>query len=1203
MLVVIAHTYIHEDRANDCLERPVMGLHRLTAGAGYTYLLKHTASGDCDRSASQPLVAYYTESGNPPGRWLGTGLAALSDAPGDSSSRVGVAVTEEAMVNLFGQGRHPLTGAPLGRPYSKVTPAAERIAAQVAQLPPSLTGPARRAAIDTINRVELARPTPRAVAGFDLTFTPAKSVSTLWGLADRRTQALVHDAHRQAVDQALSFIEDRALFTRTGHAGCRQERTAGMIAAAFDHWDSRAGDPNLHTHVVIANKVRGEDGAWRSVDSRALHHAVVAASETYDALLADALSRALPVRWGWRSRGPRRSIGLELDGVDDDLIREFSSRTTHIDEAMSARLAEFYATFGRGPNRVEVVRLRAQVTRSTRPGKRVRALSELMASWRERASARTGGDPAQFTARVLRQAHVRPLTAAQVPDAVIEHLAGPVLAQVMNRRSTWTRWNVLAEAARTTRALTMVGPPDRFALLDKVTDAVLARCVSVEAPAVVTATGRYVRADGSSVFDRVGEEAHTHPAVLAAEARLLAASAETGAPTAAAPEVEQSMLDPRPALADDQTAAVAAVATSGRRLDVLVGPAGSGKTTTLLALRRAWERTHGRGSVIGLATSSTAAAQLSAALGIGCENTAKWLHESVGPAAKTRADVLGRLRQARTAAVTGPVRARTIETAIAGLMREQATWRLQAGQLVIVDEASLASTASLDAVVAQAEAAGAKVLLVGDDAQLSAVDAGGAFALLADRGRPARLTSLWRFTHPWEAAATLSLREGNPRVLDTYLEHGRIHDGPSEAMLEDAYTAWSADTENGLTSVLIAPDSATVTALNHRAHVDRVTDGLVAPGGVTTHAGATIGVGDRVVTRSNDRRLRVDGGGWVRNGDLWDVAAVHNDGALTLARATYSPDCRRTVAQQTVRVPGSYVADHVEHGYATTTHRAQGITTTTAHVLAHAGMTRENLYVAMTRGRAANHVYVAVDAIDPDCDSLPDVHAPVDAHQVLTGILTTPGAQTSATATIAARQDEAESLRHLDPIRRTLLADAAHARWAVALVDAGMEAEDAWALLTTPASGALPLGLGRIEALTGEPRPVLRQLLTSPGAANPAEAADGLRAASLGWLDRHALDPYDLYPQPSAVGLDADGTALLAQVDRAIGARVAALTGQILADQPAWLSALGPEPTTPAGRRAWLDAIAATAARLDHATDPASRPALATTPPMTPITG
>ena len=107
-----------------------------------------------------------------------------------------------------------------------------------------------------------------------------------------------------------------------------------MIAAGFEHWDTRTADPNLHTHVVIANKVQGPDGRWRSVDSRALHHAAVAVSELYDNLVADHLARALPVRWSWRPRGPRRTPAFEIDGIGDDLLAEFSTRSAHIDAAM-----------------------------------------------------------------------------------------------------------------------------------------------------------------------------------------------------------------------------------------------------------------------------------------------------------------------------------------------------------------------------------------------------------------------------------------------------------------------------------------------------------------------------------------------------------------------------------------------------------------------------------------------------------------------------------------------------------------------------------------------------------------------------------------------------------------------------------------------------------------------------------------------------
>ena len=107
-----------------------------------------------------------------------------------------------------------------------------------------------------------SRPRTTAVAGYDLTFSPVKSVSTLWAVADPAVAAQIERAHQAAVADALSFIEQHALFTRTGANGVRQVDVQGLVAAAFTHRDSRAGDPDLHTHVAVANKVQTLDGRW-----------------------------------------------------------------------------------------------------------------------------------------------------------------------------------------------------------------------------------------------------------------------------------------------------------------------------------------------------------------------------------------------------------------------------------------------------------------------------------------------------------------------------------------------------------------------------------------------------------------------------------------------------------------------------------------------------------------------------------------------------------------------------------------------------------------------------------------------------------------------------------------------------------------------------------------------------------------------------
>jgi len=1165
-----------------------MTMHKLTAGAGYRYLLRNIATGDCQRSGTDPVTAYYTESGNPPGRWIGRGLAGLGAAGAALAPGlpVGTVVDEQAMARLFGHGSDPLTGTALGRAFRTATTPAGRIAAAVAALPAGMDAAARADAVEAITRVELAKDTAHAVAGFDLTFTVMKSISTLWALADPTTRQAVHDAHAAAVNQAIGFMEDRALFTRTGVDGCRQESTRGGLAAAFDHWDSRTGDPNLHTHVVLANKVQGPDGAWRSVDSRALHHAVVAVSEVYEAFLVDEVARRLPVSWGWRGRGARRSPAFELAGVGDELLAVFSQRSGQIDEAMTAVMARFTATHGRGPNRIEITRLRQQVTRATRPAKKVQPLRDLLTRWRHRAQQATGRTAEELTAQVLRGSQVHPLRVGDVAGVAIETLAEWALAGVRERRATWTRWNVLAETTRLTKGLLAASPDDRLAILDTITDAVLARCVSLEAPEVFSATGRYARPDGGSVFDRPGEHTWTDQVILDAEQRLLTSAADTTAPTVRVPDEALALPGINRRLADDQEAAVRQVVGSGRRVDLLVGPAGSGKTTTLAALRRAWEREHGRGSVIGLAPSSTAAANLAGALGIACENTAKWLHESTGSGAATRAAITEQLIAMRGNLV-GPRnlgRLRTIDTALLGLDREQRRWAMSPGQLVVVDEASLAGTLALDDLARQAVAADAKLLLVGDHAQLSAVEAGGAFGLLADRTGGAQLRTLWRFTHPWEATATTALRAGPSRVLDEYDEAGRIHAGPGESMLEDAYAAWSADVAAGYTTILLAPDAATVTALNTRAHNDRVQDGLVAPDGTTTRAGVVIGVGDRIVTRLNDRRLTRPGG-FVRNGDLWDVQVIGADGSLTVMPA-HTVLARRGLVGTTgsdddvaVVLPAAYVAENVELAYATTTHRAQGITVDRAHVLAHAGMTRENLYVAMTRGRDANHVYVAVDNLDTDCDDLPDPHAAHDARDILATILATAGAEQSATATIAARQDAAASLRRLEPIRRSLYADAAEARWIDRLEALGVASGVIEAIAKSPDAGRLYAALDRVTLVSDEPLRDVRQLVAELG--DHGEPVARLRVAAQNWLQGRVADVHDVPTVRDSTGLDAEGQSLLDQINDLVDERVRALTTAALDDQPDWLERLGPEPTNPHAHDAWLAEIVATVAHDD----------------------
>ena len=518
--------------------------------------------------------------------------------------------------------------------------------------------------------------------------------------------------------------------------------------------------------------------------------------------------------------------------------------------------------------------------------------------------------------------------------------------------------------------------------LRDVRDRVLAEAealsIAVTTPGLAHTPPAFRDAHGTSVFAPL--PVFTSRTVLEAERRLLELAADRTGPavsefraTAVAGEVlpgRTYRLAP-----EDQAPAAVSITTSGRVVDVLVGPAGTGKTTSMAGVRAIWEAEYGPGTVLGLAPSAQAAHVLAADLGITTDNVAQWLtQQDAQPARQQRLSQL----QAATARTRGssPVPP-GLAAAITELQAEIGRWSLlRPGQLLIVDEAGMAGTFALRRLADQAASAGAKLLLVGDPCQLSAVETGGAFGLLAaNRPDVPALHQVRRFVDPdgttrsWEQHTAAGLRVGDDTVIATYAAHGRIRAGTTEQIADAAYTAWAHDTATGAHALLIAGDNDTVRDLNHRAHTDLVATGAVREDMTVSLAdGLHAGRGDRIVTRQIDRYLtdgttgstgrngrRTDG--FVRNGQQWLIDHVDADGSLTvrLLGGDRQPDAARIV------LPADYVAQHVELAYATTAHRAQGMTADTCHVLADTRMPREAFYVAMTRGRHANHTYLNLD--------------------------------------------------------------------------------------------------------------------------------------------------------------------------------------------------------------------------------------------------
>jgi conjugative relaxase-like TrwC/TraI family protein len=529
-----------------------MSLHKLSAGGGVTYLLRHTCCGDVERAADTPLSAYYTAAGYPPGRWLGAGLPGLAGGAG-----VGGLIDETGMGRLFGLGQDPVTEQPLGKAWPVHKTATERIAARVAALPAGSSEAGRDAAIARIEIEENRRRTPIACSGFDLTFTVPKSVSVLWALADPGTQTRIAHAHRDAVNQCLQLIQEHALFTRIGSGGAAQVAVRGAIAAGFDHWDTRTGDPNLHTHLVLANKVQGLDGKWRSIDAKALYAATVAVSEIYDCLIADAVRRQTGASWSLRSRGERRSPGFEIDGVDEGLLAEFSTRATQVHASLRELLEDFRASKGRAPSRPEMIRLRQLATRKSRPAKHLRGLPELLHDWRQRAARLLPEPIERMLNGVLHNPHLTQTD--ELDDAMLRQLAARVVDAVTDKRATWTRWNLLAEAARASKTLRVGSASDRLRLVERIAQlAIDDYCLQLTPPDLTPLMAEFARQDGTSAFRRHRGEIFTSRRVLDAEERLLAA-----ATTMTAPRIEEDAvadtLQARAAVgvSRDQRAAVA----------------------------------------------------------------------------------------------------------------------------------------------------------------------------------------------------------------------------------------------------------------------------------------------------------------------------------------------------------------------------------------------------------------------------------------------------------------------------------------------------------------------------------------------------------------------------------------------------------------------------------------------------------------------
>ena len=761
-------------------------------------------------------------------------------------------------LELILSGRHPVTGVTLGFPLQDRTTAEGRLV--------------------------------RAVSGFDATVSAPKSLSAWWAITgDNR----LLEAHDTAVQAAIGTLEKYGSTTRIRSNGQRlHPDTNGLTIAAFRQTTSRLDDPQIHTHVVISAKVQVDSGRWYALDARLLKKHQRALGGIYQSVLRAELAQAFGVRFGDIVTGQ-----AEILGVPETLLDAYSKRAHEVADAFTDKLTVFTTREGREPSSFERAAMEREAAVDTRGRKTGMTITDLRPRWQTEAKD-FGITPASL---------VRDIRVAGRETEPVQHTTvADVRAALSEQSSVWHRMDVLRTLTDTLRPHPGQTGQRWADFLHRATDRILEHSINLDPP--LDGEARRRASDGRSIWIEPIAAHHTSETVLAQEERILTwAIDQQQTPPQPSATVEAGRLD---LLQQEAARAVAGL----DRLVIVVGPAGTGKTTMLKAAADDLRR-HGL-NVYAVAPTAKAARTLAKETGMRADTVAKLVYEWTQPDRPARPE-----------------------------------WRLPANTTLIVDEAGMLGTNDLHHLTLLTETQRWRLVLVGDPRQLQAVGRGGMFnELVTGSGRTHQLETIHRFNHPWEAAASLALRNGDPAVLDTYEAKGRINAGSLDQHLTAIVGVYSDSRATGHSLAITTTTNEHVLLVNqtiqtHLISVGKLNPNVRAEGALGQH----LYIGDQIATRANNRQLKTSHGDIVRNRELWTITGIHPGGDLT---------ARRHESDDNVVLPAKYVAEHVHLGYAATEHGNQSDTRHASLTLVTPTTTGRGLYVAMTRGRETNLAYV-----------------------------------------------------------------------------------------------------------------------------------------------------------------------------------------------------------------------------------------------------